>query len=99
MPWSNHLSQCCDHLSEAREYESDLYLVALVRMLHLAERGFSVIPAVDYLDPTPPTFRGHMAMAMNNVHRELERLSEFQPDTVKQNRKYTHRHTLTHHTC
>lgn len=95
MPWSNHLSQCCDHLIEAREYESDLYLVALVRMQHLAERGFSAIPAVDYLDPTPPTFRGHVAMTMNNVQRELERLSKFQPDSVKQNRKRIH--LLAHH--
>ncbi|KAI8662450.1 Zn(2)-C6 fungal-type domain-containing protein [Fusarium sp. Ph1] len=95
VPWSNHLSQCCDHLIEAREYESDLYLVALVRMQHLAERGFSAIPAVDYLDPTPPTFRGHVAMTMNNVHRELERLSKFQPDSVKQNHAFwAHYYTL-----
>ncbi|EEU42974.1 uncharacterized protein NECHADRAFT_83628 [Fusarium vanettenii 77-13-4] len=95
VPWSNHLSQCCDHLIEAREYESDLYLVALVRMQHLAERGFSAIPAVDYLDPTPPTFRGHVAMTMNNVQRELERLSKFQPDSVKQNRAFwAHYYTL-----
>ncbi|KAM0435910.1 hypothetical protein ACHAPT_002802 [Fusarium lateritium] len=95
VPWSNHLAQCCDHLTEAREYESDQYLVALVRMQHIAERGFSVIPAVDYLDPTPPTFRGHVAMTMNNVFRELERLSKFQSDTVKQNHAFwAHYYTL-----
>ncbi|KAM0191886.1 hypothetical protein ACHAPI_008604 [Fusarium lateritium] len=81
--WSAHLSQCCDTLAETREYESDLYLVALVRMQHIADRGFSVIPAIDPSDPTPPTFQAVTAMALDTVHRELESFFKSQPDAVR----------------
>ncbi|KAM0293364.1 hypothetical protein ACHAO9_002088 [Fusarium lateritium] len=81
--WSAHLSQCCDTLAETREYESDLYLVALVRMQHIADRGFSVIPAIDPSDPTPPTFQAVTAMALDTVHRELESFFKSQPDSVR----------------
>ncbi|KAM0250135.1 hypothetical protein ACHAP5_002452 [Fusarium lateritium] len=81
--WSAHLSQCCDTLAETREYESDLYLVALVRMQHMADRGFSVIPAIDPSDPTPPTFQAVTAMALDTVHRELESFFKSQPDAVR----------------
>ncbi|KAJ4265035.1 hypothetical protein NW762_005278 [Fusarium torreyae] len=93
--WSNHLSQCCDSLVEAPEYESDLYLVSLVRMQHIADRAFSVIPAIDTIDPTPPTFKAVTAMAIDNVHRELERFSKAQPDSVQQSPGFwTHYHAL-----
>ncbi|KAI6767389.1 hypothetical protein HG530_005398 [Fusarium avenaceum] len=81
--WSAHLSQCCDALTEAHEYESDLYLVALVRMQHIADRGFSVIPTFDPTDPAPPTFQAVTAMALDTVHRELESFFKSQPDAVR----------------
>lgn len=84
--WSTHLSQCCDNLLESNEFESDAYLVSLVRMQHMADRGFNVIPAIDPLDPTPPTFHAVTAMALDNVHRELEKYFEAQTDAVKNNR-------------
>ncbi|KAL9565924.1 hypothetical protein ACKAV7_010106 [Fusarium commune] len=82
--WSTHLASCCGNLTEAREYESDIYLVSLVRMQHLADRGFSVIPAIDPFDPTPPTFHAVTAMALDTVHRELENYFKLQPEIVKQ---------------
>ncbi|XEV05307.1 hypothetical protein FSHL1_010594 [Fusarium sambucinum] len=82
--WSTHLSQCCDSLAEGNEFESDVYLVSLVRMQHMADRGFSIIPAFDFMDPTPRTFNAVTAMALDNVHRELDKFFEAQPDTVKQ---------------
>ncbi|KAG8668594.1 hypothetical protein FPOAC1_007977 [Fusarium poae] len=82
--WSTHLSQCCDSLVEGNEFESDAYLVSLVRMQHMADRGYSIIPAIDLMDPTPRTFNAVTAMALDNVHRELDKFFEAQPDTVKQ---------------
>ncbi|KAF4991988.1 hypothetical protein FDECE_13852 [Fusarium decemcellulare] len=84
LPWSNHLAQCCDYLFEAREYASDLYIVAIVRMQHMCDRAFGVMPVMDGIDPTPPTFRAPMAMAMDTIQQELERFAKFQPETVKQ---------------
>ncbi|ENH70555.1 hypothetical protein FOC1_g10012485 [Fusarium oxysporum f. sp. cubense race 1] len=81
--WSTHLASCCENLTEAREYESDIYLVSLVRMQHLADRGFSAIPAIDPFDPTPPTFHAVTAMALDTVHRELENYFKLQPEIVK----------------
>ncbi|KAK2672365.1 hypothetical protein RAB80_012444 [Fusarium oxysporum f. sp. vasinfectum] len=78
--WSTHLASCCENLTEAREYESDIYLVSLVRMQHLADRGFSAIPAIDPFDPTPPTFHAVTAMALDTVHRELENYFKLQPE-------------------
>jgi hypothetical protein len=82
--WSTHLSQCCDSLVESNEFESDAYLVSLVRMQHMADRGFSIMPAVDLMDPTPTTFDTVTAMALDHVHRELNKYFEAQPDAVKQ---------------
>ncbi|KAF4345015.1 cercosporin resistance [Fusarium beomiforme] len=82
--WSTHLASCCLSLAEAREYDSDIYLVSLVRMQHMADRGFSVIPAIDPFDPTPPTFHSVTAMALDTVHRELENYYKLQPESVKQ---------------
>ncbi|KAF5020374.1 hypothetical protein F66182_7602 [Fusarium sp. NRRL 66182] len=70
------------HTSKRAEFESDLYLVALVRMQSMADRAFSFVPSLEYLDSTP-TFRAVTAMALDNVHRELEAFSKSQPDTVK----------------
>ncbi|KAF5684212.1 cercosporin resistance [Fusarium circinatum] len=82
--WNTHLASCCDNLAEAREFKSDIYLVSLVRMQHLADRGFSVIPSIDPFDPTPPTFHAVTAMALDTVHRELENYFKLQPEIVKQ---------------
>jgi hypothetical protein len=55
-------------------------------MQHMADRGFSVIPALDPSDPTPPTFQAVTAMALDTVHRELESFFKSQPDAVRNTR-------------
>ncbi|KAF4998285.1 hypothetical protein FGRMN_3334 [Fusarium graminum] len=93
--WSAHLSQCCDTLAENREYESDLYLVSLVRMQHMADRGFSVIPPIDLFDPSPPAFQAVTAMALDTVHRELKTFFELQPDRIRSTPGFkVHYHSL-----
>ncbi|KAM5369724.1 hypothetical protein ACJZ2D_008871 [Fusarium nematophilum] len=88
MHWSNHLAQCCDALFEAREYESDMYIIALVRMQNTADRAYTIVPAVGWQDPSPPILRAPVAMAIGSVHRELDTLCKFQPESVKRNSKY-----------
>ncbi|KAI1062868.1 hypothetical protein LB507_005664, partial [Fusarium sp. FIESC RH6] len=81
--WSTHLSQCCDYLLEFNECETDAYLVALVRMQHLTDRGFSILPTIDPFDSTIPTFNAVMAMALDSAHRELDKYFEAQPEAVQ----------------
>lgn len=38
MPWSEHIEECCQILSESMERTSDTYAVALVRLDHLVDR-------------------------------------------------------------
>jgi hypothetical protein len=55
-------------------------------MQHLTDRGFSILPIIDPLDSTLPTFNATMAMALDNVHRELDKYFEAQPEAVKNTR-------------
>ena len=86
--WSTHLSQCCDSLLELNEFETDVYLVSLLRMQHLADRGFSILPTIDPFDSTIPTFNAVMAMALDSAHRELNKYFEAQPEPVQNTREY-----------
>ncbi|KAH6890633.1 hypothetical protein B0T10DRAFT_486368 [Thelonectria olida] len=94
-PWSNFLAQCADALLEANQYESDQYLVALVRMHHIAERAYSVMRAVDFQDQVSLVFRAPLDMAINNARRELDSFVKKQPEVVRQNKIFwSHYHTL-----
>ncbi|KAF4974797.1 hypothetical protein FZEAL_8351 [Fusarium zealandicum] len=95
LQWTNHLAQCCDSLTGTCEYESDMYIVALVKMQHLADRALSIMPPIDCLDRSGPIFQAPIAMAMDNICSELERFSKFQPDVVRQhNGFWAHYHSL-----
>lgn len=85
LPCSNWLAQCCDSLLEAAEYESDLYLVALVKMQHIAERAYTILRSTDYQDQASIVYRAPLEMAMNSARRELDNFVKIQPEVVKQN--------------
>ena len=89
LQWTSYISKCCDSLSEAHEYETDLLLVALVRMQRVTDRVFNIMPShsIDFQDPTPAVFRAPFDMAINGVRREMEAFANIQPDLVKQNSK------------
>lgn len=95
-PWSNFLAQCADALLEANEFESDQYLVALIRMQHLAERAYSVMRAVDFQDQVSIVFRAPLDMAINNARRELDGFVERQTEVVRQNSEYLQETRVCH---
>ncbi|PTB64790.1 hypothetical protein BBK36DRAFT_1170469 [Trichoderma citrinoviride] len=81
-PWNNYLSHCCESLAES-PLESDLFLVALVKMQRVADRANSMLPGFDVVDTTLSAHLSPMDMVINNVRRELHDLMSIQPECVK----------------
>lgn len=84
MSYGSYLSKCCDALGEAQEYDSDKFLVAMVKIQHLLNRGADIIPysddeAAHRIQYTP----SHMALTA--IQRELEALIREQPPEVECN--------------
>ncbi|KAL6883017.1 hypothetical protein HDV57DRAFT_495200 [Trichoderma longibrachiatum] len=93
-PWNKYLSQCCESLAES-PLESDLFLVALVKMQHVADRASSMLPGFDAVDTTLNTYLSPMDMVINNVRRELHDLMSSQPECVKTKNLFKAYHHVT----
>lgn len=88
--WNNYMAQCCDSLAQQQEYETDLYLAALLRMQHIADRVYGLLPGAvaEFHESTPTIFRAPLDMAMNGVRRQLEEFVKSQPEAIKQNKYF-----------
>ncbi|KAL7948591.1 hypothetical protein V8C42DRAFT_351640 [Trichoderma barbatum] len=82
-PWNNYLSQCCESLAES-PLESDLFLVAMIKMQRVADRAYSMLPGFDVVDVGLSAYLSPMDMVINNVRRELYDLISIQPECVKE---------------
>ncbi|RFU77345.1 hypothetical protein TARUN_4897 [Trichoderma arundinaceum] len=82
-PWNNYLSQCCESLAVS-SLDSDLFLVALVKMQRVADRAYSMLPGFDVVDTGSSAYLSPMDMVINNVRRELYDFINMQPDCVKE---------------
>ncbi|UKZ82572.1 hypothetical protein TrVFT333_010364 [Trichoderma virens FT-333] len=82
-PWNNYLSQCCESLVESH-LESDLFLIALIKMQRVADRAYSLLPGFDVVDVGLSAYLSPMDMVINNVRRELYDLISMQPECVKE---------------
>lgn len=79
-----YLLKCCDTLAEAGEYDSDKFLVALVRIQQLLNRAADVIPYSDD-DTTRHVQYTPIHMALTAAQKELETLIRQQPPEVECN--------------
>lgn len=88
--WTTYMGKCCESLIQSHEYETDLLLVALVKMQHVTDRVFSIMPchSYDYQDPTLAVFRAPFDMAIGGVRKEMEAFANSQPEIVKQSSKF-----------
>lgn len=87
LPHTPYVARCCDILQHAQEYDSDKFLIALVRMQRLVLRIHEVTPT-PHLDTTlPHAFYGSIYMTMATVKKELDALVESQPPDVECNGK------------
>ncbi|KAM0464626.1 hypothetical protein ACHAPV_002459 [Trichoderma viride] len=81
-PWNNYLSQCCESIAES-PLDSDMFLVALVRMQRVADRAYSMLPGFDVVDTGSGAYLSPLDMVINNVRRELYEFICIQPESVK----------------
>lgn len=84
MPYSSYLDKCRDEIEQAQEYESDKFLVAIVRIQQLLGRAAEIIPYGDdeasrRVDYVP------IHMALTAIRKELDALIRSQPSEVECN--------------
>ncbi|RYP33451.1 hypothetical protein DL767_004729 [Monosporascus sp. MG133] len=81
-----YLSQCLRELEANNEYESDLFLVNLVRIQHLTER-ISRLHAKDHVeDDLPGVTRAPMNVYLNAFQGELDRYKNALPRHLRTNK-------------
>ncbi|KAH0598941.1 hypothetical protein MHUMG1_03055 [Metarhizium humberi] len=85
-PWTPYLSQCCDALTSAREHPSDALLAALVRIQHIADGAYSILPTPG---GTARTYTAPLDMAVAHARRQLDAFAGAQPETVQQDTSLT----------
>ncbi|KJK87909.1 hypothetical protein H633G_08219, partial [Metarhizium anisopliae BRIP 53284] len=90
-PWTPYLSQCCDALTSAREHPSDALLAALVRIQHIADGAYSILPTPG---GTARTYTAPLDMAVAHARRQLDAFAGAQPETVQQDRLFTPCHAV-----
>ncbi|KID75578.1 Fungal transcriptional regulatory protein, partial [Metarhizium brunneum ARSEF 3297] len=83
-PWTPYLSQCCDALTSAREHPSDALLAALIRIQHIADGAYSILPTPG---GTARTYTAPLDMAVAHARRQLDAFAGAQPETVQQDSK------------
>lgn len=100
MNHNSYLSQCCQSLQQVQEYDSDRFLVALVRMQQILNRGADLVPDVGDDDDnngnnlsTPRAHYTPVHMALGSLQSEMEALVREQPADVEcQALLWTHFH-------
>lgn len=84
MTYGSYLVKCCDEVEQAREYDSDSFLVALVKMQQLLGRAADVLPYGDD-DASRRVNYAPIHMALTAVRKELDALVRVQPPEVECN--------------
>lgn len=86
MTFTSYLLKCCDALAEAEEYDSDKFLVALVKIQQLLNRVADIIPYGDD-DAARGMEFAPIYMALTATQKELDALMRQQPPEVECNCK------------
>lgn len=96
---NSYLSKCCESLVSVQEYDSDRFLVALVKMQQILNRGADIVPYSDSdgddddSSSVPKTHYTPVHMALTSLQKEMEALVREQPAEVECNALFwTHFH-------
>lgn len=85
MMYSSSLFKCCESLQQVQEYDSDRFLVALVKMQQVLNRGADIIPYSDDDDAARRIHYTPVHMALSSMQNEMEALIREQPADVESN--------------
>ncbi|KAK2613327.1 hypothetical protein N8I77_000248 [Diaporthe amygdali] len=92
MTYSSYLTKCCDEIEQAREYDSDSFLVTLVKIQQLLGRAAEIIPHGDD-EASRRVNYAPIHMALTVIRKELDALVRQQPPEVECNSLlWTHYH-------
>lgn len=85
MSFNSYLSKCCEVLADAQEYDSDKFLLAMVKIQRLLTRGADIIPHSDDPDAERHIQYTPAHMALTSIQKELAALMREQPPEVECN--------------
>lgn len=84
MTYSSYLDRCREQIEHAQEYDSDKFLVALIRIQQLLGRAAELIPYGDD-EASRRINYAPVHMALTAIHKELDVLIRDQPPEVECN--------------
>lgn len=85
MNYNSYLLKCCESLEQTQEYDSDRFLVAVVKMQQILTRGADIIAHSDDGGGVRRIHYTPLHMALSSMQREMETLIREQPADVECN--------------
>lgn len=82
-PHTNYLSMCCNILENMQEYESDIVLVAQIRMQRSVLKALDSFPNQAYDGSQLADFHASLHMMLGTTRKELETLKRDLPADVQ----------------
>lgn len=84
MVYTKYMIQCCQELTERKEYDSDVWIEPMLRLSALTSR---VGEAYNYHNPSTPLIRGEAAIhfTTNSLLRELSDIERILPARLGNN--------------
>lgn len=92
LPLNQYLNHCCEVIHDSEDYDSDKFLVTLVKMQRIINRVADSIPHADAESTTRYVFYSPLTMTLAAVRKELDTLIRDQPPEVECNGKYNQFH-------
>ncbi len=85
LPYTTYIADCCAELERQSEYDSDRFLVTMVRLHRFLGRIYAVFPNPDIDNSTPCDFHASQHMTMSLIRSELEALKADTPRDIQSN--------------
>lgn len=84
------MTDCCDRLLAARDYQSDELVVALVKVYQVAQQIESTLfsDASGVSSPVGMGIFAPLSVTMASLHKELMTLADRQPQLIRQNSRF-----------
>jgi hypothetical protein len=83
--FTQYADKCVQILERCREYESDVYLVQLVRLQRIAEEVHQSIPRYNLMGSLP--VQASIVQSVKTLQMKLDQFGRNLPSHLKQNRK------------
>jgi hypothetical protein len=86
-PLTSYLNTCCTILESAQDFDSDVFLVAQIRMQRLAIKAYNAFPNPEYDTSMQADFHTSRFMTMGSTRKELDSLKKDLPPELQNHRE------------